>query len=820
MHVGPSRKRLTRILLWAAPLTWFGCGGGSTDIVLPSLTITTSTVGVELDANGYSVAVDGGSPRAIGLDATVTVDPLSDGQHTVELSGVAANCSAVNNPRTVTVSAGGMATAAFAITCAASDGTIAVTTTTSGPGSDSDGFALTLDGGDRGAIALNATVSLNGLAPGPHSVGLAGLATNCGVSGTDPVSVTVSSGQTSQAAFAVTCAVPVPNPGTLQITITTSGSNQDPDGYTVKVDGGAPQDLTINDSRTIQNLSAGPHSVQLSGLATNCTVSGGNPRTVTITADQTATLTFAVTCVATGPSLNLRIQGMYFTQSTQTLSGSVPLVQNRRAYLRVFALADGANSTKPDVRVRFYRGGTVIREIRIAGIGSSTPTQVQEGTLGSSWNQAIDASLIQPDISVLADVDPDSKVSETNEADNTFPASGIPQSLTVHKEPVARIRFVPIKQGTALAGNVSAGNKDQLVEMARRLYPLNVIETDVRAAYTTSTVLDSLEAWGQVLGEIDALRLADPDGAGRTYYGVARLTYQFGLAGLAFVGVPSAMGTDNPADVVRVVAHELGHTWNQLHTPCANPPNIDPNYPYGTGIGVYGFDVAGGSLKSPASPDIMGYCSDSWISDYTYKRVMSFREANPAPAQIVSGAQQATVLIWGRIVNGQPELEPAFQIVTRPTLPGRPGPYSVQGITTDGSSLFNLSFDATEVADDPRGSRRFAFAVPLDQARAATLADVRVAGPGGTASAASLSVARLRTGAAPDSIVARREAGSVTLQWNASSHPMIMVRDPGTGEVLSFARGGRARVWTTKGSLDLVVSDGVQSKAQRVTVTR
>ena len=78
MHVGPSRKSLTRILLWAAPLTWLGCGGGgSTDIALPSLTITTSTDGVELDADGYSVAVDGGSPQAIGLDATVTVDPLS-----------------------------------------------------------------------------------------------------------------------------------------------------------------------------------------------------------------------------------------------------------------------------------------------------------------------------------------------------------------------------------------------------------------------------------------------------------------------------------------------------------------------------------------------------------------------------------------------------------------------------------------------------------------------------------------------------------------------------------------------------------------------
>ena len=41
---------------------------------------------------------------------------------------------------------------------------------------------------------------------------------------------------------------------------------------------------------------------------------------------------------------------------------------------------------------------------------------------------------------------------------------------------------------------------------------------------------------------------------------------------------------------------------------------------------------------------------------------------------------------------------------------------------------------------------------------------------------------------------------------------MILVRDPDTGEVLSFARGGRAEVRTSKRSLDLLVSDGVRSR--------
>jgi hypothetical protein len=60
----------------------------------------------------------------------------------------------------------------------------------------------------------------------------------------------------------------------------------------------------------------------------------------------------------------------------------------------------------------------------------------------------------------------------------------------------------------------------------------------------------------------------------------------------------------------------------------------------------------------------------------------------------------------------------------------------------------------------------------------------------------------------------------VTLQWDAAAHPMIMVRDPDTGEVLSFARGGNARVWTGKGAVDLEVSNGVQSHRVRRAISR
>jgi hypothetical protein len=911
MHVGPSRKRLTRILLWAAPLTWLGCGGGGTDIVLPSVSVTTATAGVELDPDGYSVTVDGAAPQAIGVDATVTVEQLSEGVHTATLSGLAANCAAADNPRSFTVQAGVTTRVDFAITCTANDGNIAVTTSTTGAGSDPDGFTLLLDGGDRGPIGATASVGLTGISAGTHTVGLTGLAANCQVTGDNPRPVIVTSGQTASAPIAVTCAASDPTAGTVEITTVTSGSDQDPNGYSVQLDGGATQPIGISTTITLANVPAGQHAVQLldkatnctvaepnptqttvpaggtarvtftvtcvalppgtgnvkvtatttgssvdagytvsvdggtsqaitgngtvtvsglaarahsvllGGVATNCTVTGDNPLSVTITAGQTSNIAFAITCVATGPAVNLSIQGLYLTQSTQTLSENVPLVQDRVAYLRVFALADRANTAKPTVRVRFFSNGSVIRTLTLSRSASSTPTALAEGTLSSSWNQAVDASLIQPGVSILADVDPGNTVPESNEADNSFPASGAPLDLNVHAASVTKIRFVPIQQGDGTPGNVTTGNKDALIETARRIYPLQGIDTDVRAVYTTSTVLqpDGGVTWDQLLSDLDGIRVME--GSGRTYYGVVKLGYSGGVVGKGFVGVPTAVGTDADQDRTRVVAHELGHTWGQLHTPCGNPPasTIDPDYPYGTGIGVYGFDVTAGALKQPTTPDIMGYCSNPWISDYTYTRVLNFRETHPAAIQGALAAKEPTVLVWGRIIHGQGVLEPAFQVVTRPSLPAKPGPYSVEGIATDGTSLFSLSFDATEVADGPSGSRHFAFAVPMDQARAARLGSLRLTGPAGAATI-SPRVGALRQTVAPDSIVARREARGVALEWNASVHPMIMVRDPDTGEVLSFARGGKARVWTTKGSLDLVASDGVQSKAQRVTVAR
>jgi hypothetical protein len=913
--VSPRRSRLRTLLLWAVPLTWLGCGGdgGGTDVVLPALSVTTSTQGVELDPDGYSLVIDATESQPVGVSATLIVERLSDGDHTVELAGLAANCSAQGaNPRTISVRSGSTASTAFEVICAATVGSIEVSTSTSGNGSDADGYTIVVDGAERGAIAGSATMGIGNLAAGSHSVGLTGLAGNCQVAGDNPRTINVSPSQTTQVPFSISCAGPGPTTGTLEVTTSTTGENQDPDGYTLVVDegasqpiglsatltlanvtsgvhrveltgiasnctvsgsnprnatvnagqtarvaftiactaaapetgtvrvtvatsggspdpdgyslaldGGSPVSLEINGNHTFPELPVGAHSVQLGGLAGNCSVSGDNPRSVSVSAGATATVSFEVSCVAAGPSVNLRIERTYLTQSTQRLEGDVPLVQGRAGVLRVFVTADRSNSAGPAVRVRLYRAGTVIQTYTIPARRSSTPTTVQQDGLNDSWNVEVPGNLIAPDISLLADADPNNEIPETSEGDNSFPASGTPVALTVQPAAPATIRLVPILQtATGLEGRV--GNPAELTSLARRMYPLNSVTTEVRSVFTVTGPLQPDNGngqWIQILNELDALRVAD-NATDRMYYGLVRLDYGAGIVGNGFIDGSSAIGYDDPDDAHRVLAHELGHNWNQSHTPCGSPPplTVDNGYPYPSGnIGVFGYDPGGGTIKAPSLPDIMGYCGNPWISDYIYQRVMSYRRANPLTASV--GVAQPALLVWGRIENGRPVLEPALQIVARPHLPKTRGPYSLEGTAADGSRLFSFSFDAPLSADDRQGNRHFAFAIPLDAAGFDRLQNLRLSSGGAMAATVSRPLAQTRK-VGPGDVAVLPDVDGVRLRWNAAAHPVILVRDPDTGEVLSFARGGDARVRTGKSTVDLNVSDGVRSQRVRRAISR
>src|SRR2546421_9229308 len=85
-----------------------------------NLTVNTSTSGSNLDADGYTVTVDGNASQTVGTNGSVTFTNLSAANHTVTLSGVASNCTVSGGTsRTVSVPAGGTASTTFCVSCPA-----------------------------------------------------------------------------------------------------------------------------------------------------------------------------------------------------------------------------------------------------------------------------------------------------------------------------------------------------------------------------------------------------------------------------------------------------------------------------------------------------------------------------------------------------------------------------------------------------------------------------------------------------------------------------------------------------------------------------
>jgi hypothetical protein len=289
-------------------------------------------------------------------------------------------------------------------------------------------------------------------------------------------------------------------------------------------------------------------------------------------------------------------------------------------------------------------------------------------------------------------------------------------------------------------------------------------------------------------------------------------------------GHRAALGWDYIPSGSVVAAHELGHSWARNHAPCGGPAGVDPGYPRSDGrTGSYGMDVTTKKLESDTLGDIMGYCDPKWISDYTYRSVMSYLRAPSPPilSSVASADIRPCLLVWGHVRNGEIELEPVFQISTKPRLPSRPGAFVLEARDRDGTSVFSLSFNPNLVADAPTVQENFVFAVPLSDPAATRLATVRVAGRGREAVLTDSSAASTPgPGAVVAAVTAQRVARNrVSLRWDSRRHPMVMVRDPETGEVLSFARDGEVELTTTKGQVDLLMSSGVRSQLKRLQVT-
>ncbi len=372
---------------------------------------------------------------------------------------------------------------------------------------------------------------------------------------------------------------------------------------------------------------------------------GDTPVRVAVRDDRGGAAEATISLTVLRPVGDLRISQVDWGQTVMLREPR--LVEGKRALLRVSVLATAPNLPGVVVEAEGRRGATALGKLTLEG-PPAPPTSETLADLTKQYRILVPAEWIAPGLEVTVTLDARGAVPETDEANNV-------QVLTpqVGRGNVLHLTSVPVVQ-SGLTGRV----QDSKATMTA-VWPLKDVEARTRAPYTSGTQLSALSgsAWGALLGELAQVRAAD--GSQRHYYGWLRVNFGSGIAGIGYIGQPTAIGRD---DSLSTHAHELGHNFGRPHAPCGGAAGPDPAYPYASArIGVQGFD--GTRLLAPQSyVDLMSYCSPEWVSDYNYRLVQRDLESDATFSGTATLPYVAAAMISGVVRGDAVALDPLVRL--------------------------------------------------------------------------------------------------------------------------------------------------------------
>ncbi len=317
-----------------------------------------------------------------------------------------------------------------------------------------------------------------------------------------------------------------------------------------------------------------------------------------------------------------------------------PVVAKRSGMLRVY-VTPGAD----------WKPRAVTAELRLVSEGHKHPVVRDTKVVTAASNEEDPTSTFNLDVpgdSLPAGVTyqvaltaPDGEdPAKVHESDARYPRDGGFEALGAELAGKLRVVLVPIKYDADGSGRTPAVGPTEL-ELYRktmmRLYPTSEVELKARAPHPWSSQISSNGGgFAQVLRAVTQLRQEDQVERDVYYYGL--LAPSASMSAYCRSGCVTGLSTvvDNPTaagmrasigigfgnpESASTMAHEIGHAHGRAHAPCGGPQGVDPRYPYqGGSIGTWGYDIFTKALISPAKGrDMMGYCPNEWVSDYTYK---------------------------------------------------------------------------------------------------------------------------------------------------------------------------------------------------------
>ena len=487
----------------------------------------------------------------------------------------------------------------------------------------------------------------------------------------------------------------------------------------------------------------GPYknSVQVTGDGDVVATAGGLPSVTAFLANVSADVSFRINPA----SLLLSVPSYYFNQVNQNPEGTVSIVANRDALLRVFLTGDEPSYFGPSVRVELYQDNEVVYDQTIPPSVEVLPIEMNEGMILTSYNVVVPGRVLQPGVEMVLDIDPEGKVPTKPGSVTRIPESGRLEldvtGLKVHYQTIVPTHFTWRSDDANALSRIwmEPSEGDANIRLLRTWLPIGDIEVSGHSIlYSDAQANRGITGWEDWVNELRVL-WADEGEIGY-YFGVA--VSPGALGGIAAaIGYPHVSVGEHYSSTF---VHEVGHSMNLRHAPCGPAGGPDPNFPYDSGgIGRWGWDPRTNSLVDPGDPgrnfpdgtfDFMGYCGiiglPEWVSDYHFDRAMDYRvrtegvaERPPLPPK------EPTLLLWGSAYAGNVSLDPAFIIDLPPTELPSGGPYNLAGYGPSGEERFSFDFTPMQLVD--ADGAIFYFALPYDPESDGTLERIELSGPHG-----------------------------------------------------------------------------------------
>ncbi|NUM48276.1 MAG: molybdopterin-dependent oxidoreductase [Anaerolineales bacterium] len=408
-------------------------------------------------------------------------------------------------------------------------------------------------------------------------------------------------------------------------------------------------------------------------------------------------------------SAELTAEHLEVTQAIQDLHNSVSLIAEKRTFVRFYATATG-QETWTYARLNVEKNG-ITRYLSPLNPGAHllVPTApFNRAALNEAFLFELPSEFREGTVTLTAEVNPETSwrgrtPQETNYTDNLL-------STSVTFQEVPALPVTIFSYGYAIAPNTPylyplPTETWALKSWLERAYPIPYADVTYRQIALFKPAIP-----GQDFNcrDVNQSMLSYRAWAGwtsqRRIY--AMYTDEGGFTLGCADGIPSLVAsgpTGDPASSPNFDwdtdftygdwygGHELAHTLGRRHVEFCNAPNGDRNYPYPFGMisfavdGVdafFGFDIqAPHQIFDPAWTDIMTYCKNQWISNYTYEGLKAFIQNNFTPPAHQPLQLMDRLLVLGTMTPaGEVTVNPLFVIPNAADVePNLPGPYDFRG---------------------------------------------------------------------------------------------------------------------------------------------